>query len=123
VDKDDHVEMSLGDLCQLVETMLNARTGSPVGVQRLGPFTTVDDRCKTLWPLANRKNRKRITEVCLGKYHKQVGRYPLKMNGYAHGTYIVELEHIGILDDSIIIVRNEDDERKAMPLFYHRRRR
>lgn len=117
MDKENQVIMSLEDLCQLVGTMLKLRTNSLANHERLGPFTTVDDRVKERWPLASKKAKRRIRDVCLGKYRQRLNRDPYKINGYANGTYLIEMEHIAILEDSIVTIRNEFEERERMPLF------
>jgi hypothetical protein len=122
MDKEAQVTRFLEHLFQLLETMLNMQTGSLANYQRLGPFITVDDRLKQKWPLASKKAKVRIRDLCLEKYRQQVGCDPHKINGYVNGTFKIELEHAGILDDCIDTIRNEMEEKARMPLFARRQR-
>jgi hypothetical protein len=46
-----------------------------------------------------------------------LGYYPHKLNGYRNGTFVVEREHLKVLDDAIDIVMREVDDDESMPLF------
>ena len=88
----------------------------------MGRFVTIEERCKYRWPLATPEDRRRIRDVCLGRYREYLGRHPYKLTGHANGTFMIEEEHLPILDRAIDIVRNEAEERASMPLFARRRR-
>jgi hypothetical protein len=121
MDKDIRIEGSLDGVIQLIRA-LREPPGSPVNQPQLGPFITVDDRLKQRWPLASKKAKCRIRDLCLGKYRQIVGHDPHKINGYVNGTFKIELEHAGILDDCIDTIRNEMEEKARMPLFDRRQR-
>jgi len=123
MDKENQVVMSLEEFCQFTRAMLNTKTTTPAGCQPIGPFVTIHDRCKLRWPLATKDDERRIRDVCLGMYRERLNRDPYKLTGHINGTFVIEEEHLAILDRAIDIVRNEAEERKAMPLFGRRHHR
>ncbi len=104
-------------LVQLAQNILGAMPGGQAGRQPMGRFVTVDDRCQYRWPLATPEHRRRIRDVCLARYRESLGRYPHKLTGHVNGAFMIEEEHLPILDRAIDIVRNEVEAREKMPLF------
>jgi hypothetical protein len=119
MEKEIRVAMSLDELRQLLQTPLAMQPGA---ARPIGPFVTVDDRLKERWPLVPKKSKRRISDVAIARYREHVGRYPHKMTGYENGTYMIEVEHIEIVDRVIDLIRNEEEARRLMPLFTRRDR-
>src|SRR5262245_60401270 len=117
MDKDVRIEMSLGDLCQLLETFRASRTDSPVGLEQLGSIGTVDDHIRERWWLATPKDRRRIRDVFLAKYRQKLNRDPLKLSGHLNAAFVVEQANLPILDEAIDLVRNEVEAKRHTPLF------
>ena len=116
------IEVSPEELRQLVQNGLITISGVRLSYQPIGPFVSIEDRIKERWPLATKKHQRRIRDVCLGIYRERVSRYPCKVTGHNNAAFMIEQEHVGILDRAIDIVRNETEARQAMPLFHTKRR-
>jgi hypothetical protein len=112
----------LRQFAQIIQTIQMAMSGGQVGCQPLNRCVTVDDRCQYRWPLATPKHRRRVRDVCLARYRERLGRNPYKLTGCANAAFVIEEEHLAILDRAIDIVRNEAEERERMPLFPRRSR-
>jgi hypothetical protein len=108
-----------GQLVQLAQNILAAAQGGQTGSRPEGPLTTVHERCESHWPRATAKHRQRITEAAVGRHLEKLGRRPGKQTGNPNGAFVFEEEHLWILDDAIIAVRNEEDEKSQSPLFPH----
>jgi hypothetical protein len=107
---------------QFIQTIHGAISGGQTGAQPQARFVTVEDRCQYRWPLATAEHRRRIRDVCLARYREHLGRYPLKLTGHANSAFMIEEEHLAILDRAIDIVRNEVEAREQCPLFDRRTR-
>jgi hypothetical protein len=127
MDKEIQFSGSVAEFIQFAQSLMASTPGKPSGgppdgLQGMGPFTTVDERCRERWPRATRKQKRRIRDACLGKYRQEVNRDPYKATGHNNGNYIIEMEYVAILDRAIDEVRNDEDERRDMPLFRQPRR-
>ncbi len=112
----------LRQFSQLIHTIQGALSGGQMGCQPMGRFVTVDERCQYRWPLATPEHRRRIRDVCLARYRERLGRHPYKLTGHANAPFVIEEEHLPILDRAIDIVRNEFEAWEKMPLFNRRPR-
>jgi hypothetical protein len=121
-DETIRIEVSPEELRRLVQDGLITISGVRLNYQQIGPFVSIEDRVRERWPLATKKNQRRIRDACLGMYRERVGRHPYKMTGHVNGTFLIEREYLGLLDRAIDLVRNEAEAREKMPLFGRRRR-
>jgi hypothetical protein len=110
----------LRQFTQLIQAIQSALSGGQTGCQPMGRLVTIDDRCQYRWPLATPDHRRRIRDVCLARYREFVRRYPYKLTGHANAAFVIEEEHLAILDRAIDVVRNEAEEREKFPLFNRR---
>lgn len=108
-------------LVQLAETV-TAISGARQGCQQAGPFINIDDRCKERWKHSTKEDQRRVRDVFVGKHRERLGRYPCKENGHINGAFVVEPEHVWILDSAIDTVRDEVEEQLRMPLYNQPRR-
>src|SRR5438067_1571933 len=119
-DETIRIEVSPEELRRLVQNGSITISGVRLSYQTIGPFVSIEDRVKERWPLATKDNQRRIRDVCLGMYRERVCRHPYKTTGHVNATFVIEQEHIGLLDRAIDLVRNEAEARQAMPLFDRR---
>jgi hypothetical protein len=116
------VEMTMDEVRQFMQTVVGALSTMAANYRPLGPFVTVEDRCKERWPAATKKNRRRVRDVLVSNHVKRLGRHPYKMTGYSHGTFMVEQEHLSLLDEAIDTIRDEVEKKESTPLFPRRPR-
>ncbi len=115
-------EVPMDELRQFMQKAASALSSMAANYRPIGPFVTVDDRLKDRWPMATKKDRCRVRDVCVGMFMERLGRRPYKMNGCPNGTFMIEQDHLPILDRAIDVVRAEVEARGPGPLFGERDR-
>jgi hypothetical protein len=108
------------DVRQIVQAVLLTVFGELAHCYPPGQIITIEDRCRERWPNATARNRRRIRDIFVASHVERLGYFPRKLNGYRNGTFVVEREHLKVLDDAIDLVMREVDDDESMPLFSHR---
>jgi hypothetical protein len=117
-----HVQVSPEELRQLIQGAFAALFDRLANCRPVDQLITIDDRCKQRWPMATKRNQRRVRDVCVGMHCERLGRHPLKRTGHVNGCFVIERDHLDILDTAIDIVMEEVASRESMPLFSRRPR-
>src|SRR5438445_168243 len=80
VDNEMKIEVSLDEVREFMQNALSMLSNMAANYRPIGPFVTVDDRCKDRWPAATKKHQRRIRDVLLGMFRERLGYHPFKMS-------------------------------------------